>query len=153
MACISQFCCMKIRVISRFYFTISPGQNFTVFTKNRKNLSTRNLPFIFQFWNSAEWKTFFSIKPDEILNSFIFISFYNTTRFKISSMLFDFDTLRTRCHFPFCLEMFPLHNSERSNFPSAKITLKSPPPLVQCKVFWLCPHSVLIQTWWMNLSW
>ena len=62
-------------------------------------------------------------------------------------MFFDFDTLRTRCHFAFCLQIFCLRNSEKLNFPSAKITLKSPLPLVQCKVFWLCPDSVLRQTW------
>ena len=49
--------------------------------------------------------------------------------------------------FPSSLQMFPLRNSERLNFPSPKITLKSPLSLVQCKVFWLCPYSVLIQPW------
>ena len=26
-------------------------------------------------------------------------------------------------------------------------------PFVQCNVYWFCPYSVLIQPWWMNLSW
>ena len=34
---------------------------------------------------SAKWKTFLSIKSDDILISFAFIAFYNTTSFKVSS--------------------------------------------------------------------
>ena len=62
-------------------------------------------------------------------------------------MFFDFDTLSIICRFAFCLQMFPLSISERSNFPSAKIILKSPLPFVQCEVFWLYPYSVLTQPW------
>ena len=41
--------------------------------------------FIFQFSKGTELKTFFSIKPDDILIFFVFVIFYTTTRFKISS--------------------------------------------------------------------
>ena len=66
-------------------------------------------------------------------------------------MFSDFDALRSRCYFAFRLQMFPLRISERSNFLSGKIVLKSLLLLIQ--VFWLCPYSVLRQPWWMNLSW
>ena len=41
--------------------------------------------FIFQFSKRTELKTFFSIKPDDILIFFVCAIFYTTTRFKISS--------------------------------------------------------------------
>ena len=78
-ACISQF-----YFTSKFCFTISRGQNFAVLTTNSENYSTCNWIFIFQFSKSVERKTFFSIKPNDILISYIFIAFYNTTCFKIS---------------------------------------------------------------------
>ena len=38
MACKNHFCFIKIKVMSRFYFTISRGQSkFRSFTKNREN--------------------------------------------------------------------------------------------------------------------
>ena len=36
-------------------------------------------------------------------------------------MFFDFDSLRAMCHFAFCLQIFPVRNSERSNFLSANV--------------------------------
>ena len=119
--------------------------------------------FIFQFSKGTKLKTFFSINPDDILIFFVFVIFYTTTRFKISShvlwllyisSIIFLDTFRTRCHFAFWLHMFPLHNTyEDQTFLQQKITLKSPLPLLQCRVFWLSLYSVPYQPWWMNLSW
>ena len=67
----------------------------------------------------------------------MFITFYNTTHSENLLVFLDFDTLRKKSRFAFSLQMFPLHNSERSNVPSAKATLKYPLTLVQYKVFWL----------------
>ena len=76
--------------------------------------------------------TFLFLLP---LSHFIILrKFYNIITSKYILMFFHFDILRARCHFAFCLKMFPFRNSERANFPSAKITLKSPLPLVQCKL-------------------
>ena len=121
MACISHFCFIKIKVMSRVYFTISRGKDSAVFTN----------PMTFLF--------LLSLSHFKILLAS-----------KYLLMFFHLDRLRSRCYFAFCLQMFPLRNPEKSNFPLAKITIKSPLPLVQCKLFWLCRYSVLIQPWCMS---
>ena len=115
----------QVNVKILFYnFTWAKFRSF--YTKPRK-LIYEEFNFYFSVFERRRRKKFFSSKLDDII-SFIFIAFYNTTRFKISSDVLDFDTLRTRCHFAFCLQMFTLRNSEKSNFPSAKINLKSSLP-------------------------
>ena len=127
MACINLFFLWKSRKCSDITLQFHVGsQNFTVFIKNRENQSTRNL-----------------IKRDDILVSFIFIAFYNTTHFKISSHFLWFWYIRDKV--PFCLLLAVSFTEfwKIGNFPSAETTFKSPLPLVQYKVFWLCPYGVL----------
>ena len=99
-------------------------------------------------------KHFFQIKPMTFLFPlFVLITFYNTTRFEISSHVLWLWYIKERCHFAFWLHMFLYAILKDQTLLQQNVTLKSPLPLVQCKVFRLSLYSVPKQPWWMNLSW
>ena len=120
MACIGHFCFIKIKVMAIFLFTISRGQNFVVFTKTA-NINPRGILFLyFSFRKAPNEKYFFQSNPMTFLFPLSLSYFIILLTSKYLLMFFDFDISRTRRHFAFGLQMFPLRN-----FPSAKVTLKS----------------------------
>ena len=86
MACISHFCFMKIKLISRFYFTVSLGQSkFCRFYKKPVKL-------IHEEFNQTRWHSYSLSLPHFII----------LLALKYHLMFFDFNTLRRRCNFVFC---------------------------------------------------
>ena len=81
------------------------GKNLEVLKKLRKLIHTE-FTFYFSVFERRRMENIFSIKPNDILIFFIFIEFDKLLRWKYLLMFFDFDTVRKRCHFAFCLQMF-----------------------------------------------
>ena len=102
-------------VIVSFNFTVYDIIYIYIYIKTKKTTTTTNLM--------------------TCLFPLSFLRFIILLVSKYILMSVDFDTLRTSCHFSFCLKMFPLLNSEKSNFPPAIITLSSPLPWFNVKFF------------------
>ena len=134
--------CVKILL---YHFTWT---KFRSYYKNPQKLVHAEFDFYFSvFKRRQNEKIFFQSNQMTFSFPLPLSHFIILLASKYLLMFFDFDALRTMYHFAFCFQIFPACSSERSNFPLAKITLESPLLLVQCKVFWFCPNSVLIQPW------